>query len=71
MRINYGGKEVKYTEVPIGLRWAPKDKRTPLNLFAYAGMMVPVHLLFTLPFPDDCGRLVIGRTASSLATRLT
>ena len=51
MRINYGGRPVSANDIPIGLRWTPKDGRTPTNLFAYAGMMVLlVHLLVVLFF---------------------
>jgi hypothetical protein len=50
MKINYGGKRVSATDIPIGLRWTPIDGRTPLNLFPYAGMMVLVVHPFVVPF---------------------
>jgi len=50
MRINYGGRPVSATDIPIGLRWTPKDGRTPSNLFPYAGMMVLGVHLFVVPF---------------------
>ena len=39
-RLYYGGKHVSTHDVPIGLRWTPVDSQTPVEMFAYAGMMV-------------------------------
>jgi hypothetical protein len=40
MSIYFGAKHISAKDMPIGLRWMPCDKKIPLEIFPYAGMLV-------------------------------
>jgi hypothetical protein len=48
LNIGYGSTPIAANDLPIGLRWVPKDQGTMIKIFAYGGMMVCEFILFVL-----------------------